>query len=464
MAILDLQRRLREAGRIRLGEQITTPNGKTRPAKIDRFRITSQNQQAIQAIAGLYGGECKPWDGAPVGPQWEVFTEANAIPVVVPPSAMAFSQFYELWSGGGCVRRCDGLNELLSDEACLCDPENRECKATTRLSVILHELEGMGTWRVETHSYYAASELAAIVDVIQMAGQAGRLLPATLRLEQRQVKRIVKGKPVTLNFAVVGLDVGMTPTELGATARGALGVATAPQSPGVDGWRPVDQSALPAAPEPSVASVVDAPAPARKARSNAAEPLRSTGLRPRTRDEIAATPPASAGAVEDAAEGGEPEPTPAPLLTIVPDEPPLIWDEECSAPAEDSPADLRREPWRRVVIRCSELGLTDDQRHQLCRSVTGTTESTKNLTGSEVDFMLSALERIAVGALTIEDALDFGKGAPGGQALMALARELPEADQKALADWFKKERLAWPLTAAQAEEYANRCTPLPEAN
>ena len=41
MAIVDLQRRLQEIGRIRIGQQVKS-NGKSRPAKLDRFRLTSR--------------------------------------------------------------------------------------------------------------------------------------------------------------------------------------------------------------------------------------------------------------------------------------------------------------------------------------------------------------------------------------------------------------------------------------
>ena len=115
MAILTLQRRLREAGRIRIGQQVKAANGKTRPAKLDAFRLTSADKVAMDAAATLYGGEVKEWDGAPIGKMWELFTAANSLPVVIPPAATAFSQFYEAWSGGGCTRRCDGERELLTD-------------------------------------------------------------------------------------------------------------------------------------------------------------------------------------------------------------------------------------------------------------------------------------------------------------------------------------------------------------
>ena len=37
--IISLQRRLREAGRIRLGEKVATKNGKTAPSTLSEFRF-----------------------------------------------------------------------------------------------------------------------------------------------------------------------------------------------------------------------------------------------------------------------------------------------------------------------------------------------------------------------------------------------------------------------------------------
>ena len=51
MPIIDMQRRLAETGRIRIGQQVAatkrdgTPT--TRPSKLETFRITSANEKAI---------------------------------------------------------------------------------------------------------------------------------------------------------------------------------------------------------------------------------------------------------------------------------------------------------------------------------------------------------------------------------------------------------------------------------
>jgi hypothetical protein len=149
VSILDLQRGIAEAGRIRIGQQVPTSGGRTRPEKLSAFRLTSPDRRRIEEAAGLFGGTVTPWE-APAGKQWQVFTAAAEMDVIVPPSAMAFSQHYELWSAGGCSRRCDGQTESLSQQVCLCDPEDRECDIHTRLSVMIRDLPGLALWRLDT--------------------------------------------------------------------------------------------------------------------------------------------------------------------------------------------------------------------------------------------------------------------------------------------------------------------------
>lgn len=210
MSILDLQHRLMEAGRIRIGQQVPTSGGKTRPAKLDTFRLTSRDRRRIDAAAELWGGEVAEWS-SPNGQQWEVVTETTELDILVPPEQMAFSQHYELWSAGGCQRRCDGVTESITDQPCLCDPEERQCNIHTRLSVMLRDLPGLGVWRLDTSGFYAAVELAGAVEIMSLATGAGAVLPARLRLEQRSVKRPNEG---VRRFAVPVLDIEVTPGEL----------------------------------------------------------------------------------------------------------------------------------------------------------------------------------------------------------------------------------------------------------
>ncbi|GLW91816.1 hypothetical protein [Actinokineospora globicatena] len=212
MPILTLQKRVRELGRIRIGEVATGANGRKRPAKLGKFRLTSASRELLEKVAALYGGEVRAWTPANGGPAaWEVYTDAKRLPILVPPQPV--SQYYELWSGGGCQRRCDGETELLSDKACVCspDPEERECKPTTRLNVVLRDVEGIGVWRLESHGYYAAVELP---EVAEFLARAGGYISAWLSLEERVTKRIRDGKSETRRFMVPALEVDITPAAL----------------------------------------------------------------------------------------------------------------------------------------------------------------------------------------------------------------------------------------------------------
>jgi hypothetical protein len=211
MPILNLQLSQAETGRIRLGMKVATGRGNgTRPTRLDRFRFTSPRKNLIEKIAELYGGKVEPWQPPRGAGQWEVVTNATDIPVVVPPQDPAESQWLELWSAGGCQRRCDGVTEKISGQACLCDPDPmlRDCKMHTRLRVMLEDVPGLGAWRVDTGSYYAATELPGIA---QLLAQAQGAIPGRLVLDQRTVVRDGKTK----NFVVPVLDcTELTPKEL----------------------------------------------------------------------------------------------------------------------------------------------------------------------------------------------------------------------------------------------------------
>lgn len=287
--IIDLQRRISEVGRIRIGQQVASNGGKgKRPTKLDTFRLTSADRNRIHQAAFLYGGQPSEWE-APAGNQWEVITEADALNVIVPPSDMAFSQHYELWSGGGCQRRCDGMNESISEGPCVCDPDKRECKFHTRLSVMLRDLPGLGVWRIDTQGYYAAVELQGAVEIVQMAAGRGQMLPARLRLEQRMVKR--PGQQ-TKRFAVPVLDIEVSPAQLLSGSPMAMLETTPPGTLAVEPPRQVDGSSpltpvpesVPEAPAPSVAEQAAKPRE-RRQRKNAAQPVARAGIRPRTAEE-----------------------------------------------------------------------------------------------------------------------------------------------------------------------------------
>jgi hypothetical protein len=223
MPIINLQRKLTEVGRIRLGAK----SDRGAPTKLDKFRLTSKSRDALEAAAEVYGGTVKPWNG-PDGDAFELITTTNVLDVVVPPGN-ALSQWYEMWSGAGCQRRCDGQTETISGRPCLCPADQTQrselsarggaCRPTTRLSVLLPKVKTVGIWRLESHGYFAATELAGIAELLQQVSATDRYLPATLRLEQRSARR--QGK--LSRFAVPVLEVGATVQEaIEAVAGGSM--------------------------------------------------------------------------------------------------------------------------------------------------------------------------------------------------------------------------------------------------
>jgi hypothetical protein len=92
--ILELQRRLVEAGRIRAGDK--GPKGE--PRKIINWRLTSKDLQRLERAAELWGGKAIPWDER--DGEYELYTETNQLPITLIPGQLP-TTWYELWSKGG---------------------------------------------------------------------------------------------------------------------------------------------------------------------------------------------------------------------------------------------------------------------------------------------------------------------------------------------------------------------------
>jgi hypothetical protein len=245
MPIIDLQRRMRQLGEIRIGHVV--PTGKTRrdgkpgtrPAKLDKFRFTSPSREILTAVAELYGGEVRPWTPANSGPaEFEVYSTVNRLPVLIPPRD-AVSQWYELYAGSKCQRRCDGVTELKSDRPCMCDPDNRDCAITTRVNVMLRDVPALGQWLLVSKGYYAAVTLPPAAELL---AQAGGYVAGWLGMEEKTA--IVNDKPA--RFMVPTLDVEITPAALMAgqiTGGGQQAVASGPERVAITSGRP-DYAAL----------------------------------------------------------------------------------------------------------------------------------------------------------------------------------------------------------------------------
>lgn len=237
MPILDLQRRMRQLGEIRIGHVVegVSKAGKayTRPAKLNHFRFTSPSREILTSVAELYGGEVKPWTPANGGPaEFEVYSTTNRLPVLIPPRD-AVSQWYELYAGSKCQRRCDGVTEHKKDRPCLCDPDERECKITTRVNVMLRDVPALGQWLLITKGYYAATELPPAAELL---AQAGGYVAGWLGMEEKLVQR----DEGPARFMVPTLDVEITPAALmaGNITGGAPAVASGPERVAITGGRP----------------------------------------------------------------------------------------------------------------------------------------------------------------------------------------------------------------------------------
>ena len=246
--VLDIQRRGQQIGRLRIGQQVQASNGKMRPARLDTFRFTTGSRTTADAIAELFGGKVREWHG-----EFEVITGKSEIGVTVPPRDEVVSQWYEKWTAGGCERRCDSQHEQISNGPCLCphaaDPSDSEevaatalerarlaklnppkaCGLVTRISVMIPDLPGLGVFRLDTGSYYAATEIGDSAALMQVARDRGVFLPAILRIEHRQ--RVAGGQ--TKKFPVPVLEVLTTFRDLATGAIERAGVAAQlPPAPG----------------------------------------------------------------------------------------------------------------------------------------------------------------------------------------------------------------------------------------
>lgn len=226
----QIDRRMAEAGRIRMGEK--TAKAMT---YLERFRFTSPDEGLLNQIAALYGGTVEPWHEPKASPshQFQVKITEDVIAVILPPDAL--DQWYELWAGSGCVRRCDGEQcetpmpgpdgHDLVTVPCMCVANGAmECKPHTRLKVLLPGVDMHGVWRLETKGWNALHELPGMVDLIQDMTMRGRIVQAQLSIDKSE--KMVKGKKS--HYIVPKIELPFTPEQLvaGAANLGNLGALT----------------------------------------------------------------------------------------------------------------------------------------------------------------------------------------------------------------------------------------------
>lgn len=397
MPIVDIQARFRELGRIRLGAQQDTGktrNGKPvrRPVKLPRFRLTSPWPHLIEQASEVFGGDAGPCD-IDGTQQWEVIVEVDALPVVIPPGEV-FDQWYELWTGGGCARRCDGARQVLVDRPCQCpdDPIERQeaaakgkaCKPTTRLRLMLPDVADVGIWRLESHGFHAAAELGGAAGLVEAATRQGAMIPADLRLSEREGARR-PGQPrkkffvPSISFrgtlgpvldALGILEAGADmPRILGVEPRPSLSEGGRAELPSTAGNAfdpaPVEKASFPGSPPPPAPSgPVDAPDPGPADAIGAGEPPSF------------APPAPEAPAAPDV-------PEPAPL--DVPEPEPGPDDGEGQGGSYTGP--------QIIAIKLGDLGVKDRaHRLHVVSSIVGRPlESSKDLTAGEVRDVVDTL-------------------------------------------------------------------------
>jgi hypothetical protein len=347
MPILDIQKRARELGRIRLGQKAA--NGA--PQKLDRFRFTAHSKALLEKIAELYGGEVRQWTPDGGTQQWEVVSDTARVPIMVPPQPV--SQWYEAWSRAGCQHRCDGRTNVLTDEPC--DPEDPKHieaikRPTTRLNVVLRDVEGIGVWRVESHGFNAAIELP---DVAEFLAAAGGYVNGWLALEQRTSVEQTDGGPKTRHYAVPIIEVDVTPSQLMA----GHGRVAAPSLAG----GPVGQTPALAAAGPDYVALAADMTDAEEVRNlwrqaNAAGHM-TQGLSEHLQQRVTEinaqqTPAAGVPQGEDDHSPGPSSPAPA--------EPDADGVVDAEVVEEDDPDKV----WQDVVAAAGRLGWTTQQLHE----------------------------------------------------------------------------------------------------
>jgi hypothetical protein len=249
--VLDLQRRSVQIGEIRIGTSVAVP-GKNyrRPVRLEAFRFTTASEQAAVAVAELYGGTVAPWDRKKG--RFEVVTSRTALDVWVPPRGEAVDANMELWDGPKCLRRCDGIMMSRPERRpCMCpqpeDPSDpasvqaarderirlagmktpQACKPLTRINVSITELPGLlGVWRLNTGSENAAVETADSGDMLAIAREGGKYLPAVLRIEWRT--RSEDGSPYPVPVLQIGLSMQQFATGALPSGPGGLLAQLAP--------------------------------------------------------------------------------------------------------------------------------------------------------------------------------------------------------------------------------------------
>lgn len=239
-----------ELGRLRMG----TYEG-NRPVASKTWILTSPIRRYLDHAAALrhadgspvYGGTVHEWQPQGKGSrEWRLITQVASITALLGPGDPV-SQYNEMWSAGGNLRRCNEITEERSGNPCLCraqfgdnfheQPDGKVCKTHTRINVFVEDLLGAGFWRVETKGFYASGRVPGMIDFVKAIVGPAVLIPIELTIVQRT--KVEGGK--TSRYTELVADIpGYT---LGQFRRGELGDLTS-----VDSYRPrqIAEAAQPA--------------------------------------------------------------------------------------------------------------------------------------------------------------------------------------------------------------------------
>lgn len=270
--IIDIQRGVRELGRLRTGYK--GPKGN--PVRSKTWIITTKERDLVEAAAAEWGGEVKAWtpNGSSLQ-QWSLTTETDRLPAFLPPGD-PINQANEMWSRGGVTRRCDGVIDQKSGQPCVCKARfgdewfrrgvDEVCRPYTNLNVMLLGLPDIGMWRHTTKSYYAAMEITGMVDLIKARIGVEPVVPVWLIIDQRQ--KVADGRTTPYPVPVIKVrGAGESAAELLSGNVPTLELGPAPQQRAAIG-------AAPAAPEPAQMPVGEPAAPAQPTGPTKAQLLR----------------------------------------------------------------------------------------------------------------------------------------------------------------------------------------------
>lgn len=206
------QQSLQRIGQIRFG----TRTDKGIPVSSEYVRLISPNKVLIEHAAKIYGGTVKPCTSDRLKGQWEVITQVKELRVYAAP--VPIQQWFKQHDGGGrCTKKCNTIIEERSGEPCSCplnDPEayrkgkKNFCKASTTIEFLLIDLPGLGSWKFETGSMVAASQLPMSVAAMQRLAMQGMFVPATLSSPMHK-GFTPEGDPTTYPVPQIVVDLTM---------------------------------------------------------------------------------------------------------------------------------------------------------------------------------------------------------------------------------------------------------------